>query len=151
MRIISIAVYWLIASGFAGIASAQSFQLLQAPLGISGIPVTINGNGIGCCTADFDGDGDMDVVLAPSGSAPFLYYRNDGGLIFTDVSAASGLGNSSDVRCLQAAESVGDSGSSTQTGASAAYCRVSAYFACRPCSRNYFPHTISSAPSPVRF
>jgi hypothetical protein len=104
MRIISIAVSWLIASGFAGIASAQSFQLLQAPLGISGIPVTINGNGIGCCTADFDGDGDMDVVLAPSGSAPFLYYRNDGGLIFTDVSAASGLGNSSDVRCLQAAD-----------------------------------------------
>ena len=62
MRIISIAVSWLIASGFAGIASAQSFQLLQAPLGISGIPVTINGNGIGCCTADFDGDGDVSLI-----------------------------------------------------------------------------------------
>jgi enediyne biosynthesis protein E4 len=84
--------------------SAQSFQAMQAPQGISGVAVTMNGNGIGCCTADFDGDGDMDIVLAPSGVAPFLYYRNDGGFVFADVSAASGLGTATDVRCMQVAD-----------------------------------------------
>ena len=94
----------LIASSLVGVAAAQSFHQLQAPLGIAGIGVTMNGNGIGCCTADFDGDGDMDIVLAPSGIAPFIYYRNDGGLVFTDASLASGLGTATDVRCLQAAD-----------------------------------------------
>jgi len=100
----SLVVCSLSVCGLIGLAPAQSFQQLQPPLGISGIGVTMNGNGIGCCTADFDGDGDMDIVLAPSGSAPFLYYRNDGGMMFTDLSATSGLGTTSDVRCLQAAD-----------------------------------------------
>lgn len=104
MRVFSIAATSLLATSLVGVVSAQGFQLQQAPQGIHGIPVTMNGNGIGCCTADFDGDGDLDIVLAPSGTAPFHYYRNDGGFMFTDLSASSGLGNTSDVRCLQAAD-----------------------------------------------
>ena len=46
--------------------SAQSFQAMQAPQGISGVAVTMNGNGIGCCTADFDGDGKTDAALGGS-------------------------------------------------------------------------------------
>lgn len=48
--------------------------------------------GLGACTADFDGDGDMDIIATGTNNGPLLYFRNDGGMTFTDRSAASGLG-----------------------------------------------------------
>ena len=54
--------------------------------------------------ADFDGDGDLDVVVSVPAGLPYRYFRNDGGMMFTDRSAASGLGLSGDIFGMQAAD-----------------------------------------------
>ena len=46
----------------------------------------------GVSAADYDGDGDLDIYLSRFG-APNTLFRNDGNWIFTDVTAASGLGD----------------------------------------------------------
>jgi hypothetical protein len=49
-------------------------------------------NYAGVSAADYDGDGDLDIYLSRYG-APNIIYRNDGDWTFTDVTAASGLGD----------------------------------------------------------
>ena len=58
--------------------------------------------GSGVALLDYDEDGDLDVYLANGqridgdrvvGSHAERLYRNDGGLVFTDVTAAAGLGD----------------------------------------------------------
>ncbi|HEB53066.1 MAG TPA: VCBS repeat-containing protein, partial [bacterium] len=92
---------------FGALASttpAQSFQPLQAPLGIGGVLNSISFNGSGMCVADFDGDRDMDIVVASIPGLPFRYFRNDGGMQFSDLTATCGMGNSGIVLCMSAAD-----------------------------------------------
>jgi hypothetical protein len=84
--------------------SAQGFVSLTAPLGISGVIGASGYGGSGQCVADFDGDGDLDVVVSVPSGLPYQYFRNDGGLMFTDLSATSGLGLSGDIFGMQAAD-----------------------------------------------
>ena len=88
----------------APLASAQSFQDLIGPNAFSNMGHTTTEYGSGGCAADFDGDGDVDVVLADAELAPFGMFRNDGGFVFVDVSAGSGLGLCGKVRCMQSAD-----------------------------------------------
>lgn len=46
--------------------------------------------GMGVATGDYDGDGDLDLYLANLG--PDTLLRNDGDLVFTDVTSEAGLG-----------------------------------------------------------
>lgn len=73
---------------------------LDAVMRCGGMPtreiLEVNGGGIGLL--DIDGDGDLDVFLAmgatledPTGGPGSRLFRNDGGLRFTDVTAASGI------------------------------------------------------------
>ncbi|MBS1912811.1 MAG: CRTAC1 family protein [Bacteroidetes bacterium] len=46
----------------------------------------------GCCTEDFDGDGDLDIVTSSYGmKSPMRYYRNNGDGTFTEATKGSGL------------------------------------------------------------
>jgi hypothetical protein len=60
--------------------TAPSFTDVSAP------PVDDNGIGYGAAWGDYDNDGDLDLYLANSASSNELY-RNDGGGVFTDVTA----------------------------------------------------------------
>ncbi|MFN3243633.1 MAG: CRTAC1 family protein [Planctomycetota bacterium] len=82
----------------------QQFTKQSAPLGISTVPHATMGNGSGLCAADFDGDGDIDALVPSPVGGSFFLFRNDGGMQFTDVSAASGLGICNEVRCCVAAD-----------------------------------------------
>lgn len=69
-------------------ASTQSYTDVTAAMGIS-----VPGLGSGAAWGDFDADGDPDLLVSKSGYPYGVYlYRNDGS-VFTDVTAASGLGN----------------------------------------------------------
>jgi hypothetical protein len=48
--------------------------------------------GTGQTVADFDGDGDLDIVAPDQAGLPIRYYRNDGGMTFTDLTATANLG-----------------------------------------------------------
>ena len=79
------------AFGAAGNATAQFVELT----GSQGFPPVLWSTGVygsGQAVADFDGDGDIDVIIAPMAGTPFRMFRNDGNMVFTDVSAQSGLG-----------------------------------------------------------
>ncbi len=54
----------------------------------SGIPTGINHSGV--TAADFDGDQDLDLYLA-NWLVPNLLLRNEGGFVFTNVTAAAGM------------------------------------------------------------
>ena len=83
---------------------AQAFVDVTAPAGLM-IPSFLSGNyGCGACCGDFDGDGDLDLIVGQATGTPFRYFRNDGGLVFTDVSASSGLGLCAYVRGISAAD-----------------------------------------------
>ena len=101
-------VFSIVALAVAGIGvselSAQGFTRLTAPLGISGVVGASGYGGSGQCVADFDGDGDVDVIVSVPSGQPYRYFRNDGGLVFTDLSATSGLGLSGDIFGMQAAD-----------------------------------------------
>ncbi len=56
----------------------------------SGMPVSLDYNGVSC--ADYDGDGDLDVYLTGREIANVLL-RNDGGFSFVDVTVAAGVGD----------------------------------------------------------
>ncbi|HEB53076.1 MAG TPA: CRTAC1 family protein [bacterium] len=60
--------------------------------------------GNGFCVADFDGDGDVDAAIAGAPGTPFRYFRNDGGMVFTELTASAGLGTSGEVICVRAAD-----------------------------------------------
>ena len=45
----------------------------------------------GISAADYDNDGDQDLLIGGWVSNPTKLYRNDGGFVFTDVSAAAGI------------------------------------------------------------
>ncbi len=85
-------------------AGAQGFVALTAPLGVPSVPHSTTDNGAGVAVADFDGDGDLDLVVAPASGQAFAMFRNDGGMHFTDVSAASGLGTLTVPRCVVVAD-----------------------------------------------
>ena len=95
---------FLAAALSAAAVPAQQFQKQVAPLGISGVPHAFLSNGSGLCVADFDGDGDIDVLVPATQGGPFLLFRNDGGMQFTDVTAGAGLGLSSQARCTVVAD-----------------------------------------------
>ncbi|MFT4514781.1 MAG: hypothetical protein ACI89X_003781 [Planctomycetota bacterium] len=88
----------------AATLSAQGFTPVSAPAGIHGVAGASGYGGSGHCVADFDGDGDMDVVASVPTGLPYRYFRNDGAMVFTDLSATSGLGLSGDIFCMQAAD-----------------------------------------------
>ena len=90
---------FLAAALSAAAVPAQQFQKQVAPLGISSVPHAFLSNGSGLCVADFDGDGDIDVLVPATQGGPFMLFRNDGGMQFTDVTAGAGLGLSSQARC----------------------------------------------------
>lgn len=46
----------------------------------------------GVSLGDIDGDGDDDLYVSQPSGLPNRLYRNDGGLVFTDISQASGAG-----------------------------------------------------------
>ena len=70
--------------------------------GGSGEMYFIETNGSGCGFFDYDLDGDLDLYLVQAGALPGfeaegpltnILYRNDGGLHFTDVTDAAGVGD----------------------------------------------------------
>lgn len=68
--------------------ASQTYTDVTSQVGIS-----VPGLGSGTAWADFDSDGDMDLLVSKSGYPYYVHlYRNDGGT-FTNVTAASGLGN----------------------------------------------------------
>lgn len=46
---------------------------------------------MGAASADYDGDGDMDIMVTNYGAEYHTLYRNDGDLLFTDVTRETGL------------------------------------------------------------
>ena len=48
--------------------------------------------GQGWCVGDFDGDDDLDLIFPTAPGQPIRYFRNDGGMSFSDQTATSGLG-----------------------------------------------------------
>jgi hypothetical protein len=48
---------------------------------------------MGATSADYDADGDMDIMVTNYGGEYHTLYRNDGDLLFTDVTRAAGLVN----------------------------------------------------------
>ena len=59
-------------------------------------PLGATGYGRGAAWADMDNDGDPDLYLAQTSGGANALYRNDGGGVFTDVTASSpGLGSTS--------------------------------------------------------
>ncbi len=56
----------------------------------SGIPALYDTSGVGL--GDYDADGDPDLYITRWGVAD-VFYRNDGNFVFTDVTAAAGLGD----------------------------------------------------------
>ena len=45
----------------------------------------------GAASGDYDGDGDVDLFIVRGDLGPNLLYRNDGGLVFTDVAETAGV------------------------------------------------------------
>ena len=84
--------------------TAQSFQLLPSPFGTTSIPQSTGPYGSGQCVADFNGDGLLDIVIAPPAGGNFILLLNNGGMTFTDASAASALGSHGQAVGLQNAD-----------------------------------------------
>src|SRR5205085_6896406 len=68
-----------------------TFTNVASSSGVTGIGCHNRGAGL----VDYDRDSDLDIFV-PSffkhgGGGPNLFYRNDGGLLFTDVAAQAGL------------------------------------------------------------
>ena len=72
--------------------SAQSFNDVTLTSGLSLPPRPFLFLGQGWCIGDFDRDGDPDIVFPEQPTQPFRYFRNDGGMSFSDQSAVAGLG-----------------------------------------------------------
>lgn len=65
-----------------------SFVDVTAAMGLA----STTGSGLGVAWGDYDNDGDLDLYVVNSGTANQLF-RNEGGVGFTDVAAASGTGD----------------------------------------------------------
>ncbi|MEC7725574.1 MAG: CRTAC1 family protein [Planctomycetota bacterium] len=86
-------VFTIVVSALAtAISATAQFAEVVSPQGFSQVLWSNAIYGSGHTVADFDGDGDLDVVVSPMAGTPFRMFRNDGNLMFTDVSAQSGLG-----------------------------------------------------------
>lgn len=68
------------------------FTEMTAPQGMPMVFWSNVGYGSGQAILDLEGDGDMDVVVAPAAGFPVRLFRNDGGMIFTEITAGAGLG-----------------------------------------------------------
>jgi len=82
----------------------QTFVDVTAASGIQNVPFSTSSYGSGLCCADFDGDGDVDVVIPGPVGNPIQYFRNDGAMTFTDLTAQAGLGNAFDTHPVVAAD-----------------------------------------------
>ena len=86
-------------AGLAGLlalavpAHGQTFVDVTTGSGMENVPLSSSNYGTGVCGADFDGDGDIDVVVPGLPGSPIQYFRNDGGMTFTELTTATtGLG-----------------------------------------------------------
>jgi len=87
-------------AGFVDATAASGVDFRHVN-GASGEMYFVETNGSGCGVFDYDNDGDLDLCLVQGGALPgqrepgpftSRLYRNDGGLRFTDVTAAAGCG-----------------------------------------------------------
>ncbi len=87
------------------VASAHA-QYVAAPAFVSAAPILPSSTiyGSGQAVEDFDGDGDLDIIIAPMAGTPFRMFRNDGNMVFTDVSVSSGLGMHFGPHAVEAAD-----------------------------------------------
>ena len=98
---VHICLVTLLAAG----GGSQGFVDVTATAGIQNVPYSTGTFGSGLCCADFDGDGDVDVVVPGPGGSPIQYFRNNGGMSFTDLTGqALGMGNGNDPRPVVAAD-----------------------------------------------
>ena len=101
---LSLKVFLVAAAAVAAHLPGQQFTKQASPLGLPFVPHGNIGNGSGLCVADFDADGDMDALVPGPQGTPFFMFRNDGGMQFTDVTSAAGMGTTAQVRCCIAAD-----------------------------------------------
>jgi len=104
MRQISLTVFFAAAAALAGQLPGQQFSKQTGSLGLPFLPHGNIGNGSGLCVVDFHGGVQMDALVPGPQGAPFYLFRNDGGMQFTDVTAAAGMGPTAQVRCCIAAD-----------------------------------------------
>ncbi len=74
--------------------SAQGFVDVTTSAGLVQPPTTGDSFGVGFCVEDFDGDGDLDILYPESDGGPMRLFHNDGGMVFSDQTVNSGLGQS---------------------------------------------------------
>ncbi len=76
---------------FSAPARSQTFQDVTAGSGLGVVQPATAEFGKGQCCADFDGDGDLDLLVAGNDRQDLHFFRNDGGMTFTDRTVAAGF------------------------------------------------------------
>ena len=88
-----------------GLAYGQGFVDVTAQTGLSatGSYGWVNLDR-GAASLDLDGDGDQDFIIAPLPGQGFRAWRNEGALVFTEITATAGLGTATKARACVAAD-----------------------------------------------
>lgn len=87
----------------AAAAEGQAYTDVTASSGIvAGTALAPLGRG--ACTADLDLDGDQDLLIPEGPGQSIRHFRNDGGMVFTDVTASQPLGTTVSAKACVAAD-----------------------------------------------